>query len=239
MDKTVIVILSTMRAGSTLLKSLLQEAEDVSRLPEMDFHEVSSPGEMEDLSDKPIVVLKKPPGYHAVRSYPYIPDWVDPKFIVLVRNVSQNLMSIKRMTLGPVAYYMPQFINRLFVESYWCRVYENILDHPRVGGERTTYVSYEELTKEPVKETKRLYEFIGSQRVRGTDQYQRKVRKFWSLANYSRYIDESTVKEPKPREVDPALRKVIEESERLSQVQSRLASLLKRRSGQVSSIRAE
>ena len=40
--KTVVLIMCSMRSGSTLLKALLAEADDVSHLPEVNYKEYSS-----------------------------------------------------------------------------------------------------------------------------------------------------------------------------------------------------
>ena len=69
-----------MRSGSTLLKALLAEAEDVSNLPEQNFQKFVGDAQAAEtiarLDEHPIIVLKRPGWYNEVGNYPRCPKWM-------------------------------------------------------------------------------------------------------------------------------------------------------------------
>ena len=66
MKKTLVLLIGSMRSGTTLLKALLAESPDVSHLPEIDYRKYRKYNkyraycEMYHLSKKRIIILKFP-----------------------------------------------------------------------------------------------------------------------------------------------------------------------------------
>lgn len=175
-QKTYVFILSTMRSGSTLLKALLGEASDVSNIPEFNFHKIKEAKhirELHRLSEEPILVLKKPAWFYEAYYYPKIPRVKNWRIIVLTRDVHHVVDSLRRMSFGKLEPYFPGFIDHWFANEYWSRVYRRI--HRKFGPQRNNpqvaWVRYEDLIRNPIEETQRLYQFIGSDKMDGTESY--------------------------------------------------------------------
>ncbi len=174
--KTYVFILSTMRSGSTLLKALLAEAPDVSNIPEFNFHKIKEAKhirQLHKLSDHPILVLKKPAWFQEAYNYPKVPRVKNWRIIVLTRDVHHVVSSIRKMSFGGIEPVFPGFIDHWFANEYWSRVYRRI--HRKFGPQRNlpnvTWIRYEDLITDPLSETKRLFEFIGSEKTEGTNRY--------------------------------------------------------------------
>ena len=227
-DKTVVLILSTMRAGSTLLKSLLGSATDVSNLPEVNFQRYRRPDgyqRMSELSEEPILVLKHPAWVYEVRTYPRLPPYPRLKKIVLTRDVYDTVSSIRRMLFGRTARFLQYFGNRLWAEKYWCAVYENLLSLDIENSTHTTWVRYEDLLLNPVQETERLFQFIGSQQKEGISSYRKPEKHTWKWGqdDGSERIRTLEVQPPRSGTYDNhKLLRVIENSPRISALRSRL-----------------
>jgi len=97
-NKTIVFIISTMRSGSTLLKSLLANAPDTSHLAEVDFqkYDHTNSWKLKTLSNANILILKKPAPFDQ-QNYPLIPPVKKQKKIILVRDVYETVESIKTM----------------------------------------------------------------------------------------------------------------------------------------------
>lgn len=173
MDKQVVLILSSMRAGSTLLKALLAEAPDVSHLPEVDFQRYCDPANWEGLaalSDRRILVLKKP-AWLADAAYPGVTPFEGVKKVVLIRNPYDTVGSLRRMLQLNRPAEVGRYPFPVLVEDYWCRVYENIAANPCLAGDTTALVGYEDLVMDPVRVTRGLFRFIESQQQDGVRTY--------------------------------------------------------------------
>lgn len=162
--KTRVAIASTMRAGSTLLKSLLAEAPDVAWSPERPF-DAPAAGEPE-----PILLFKRPAQIVEAWSYPQIPDTTD-YVIFLVRPLSQFVESFR---------YMEAMLDRTPMREkdligYYCQVTENMLAWHRHDMRhhcpRSRIVDYVDLVHHPKRVTCELLAWIGSQAGRGYDRY--------------------------------------------------------------------
>lgn len=170
--RQIVFVLSSMRAGSTLFKSLIGEAEDVSLLDEFNFltYEPKDKylfyGLVCSLADEKIILLKKPYnnnrdklGNYGRAIYP------DTKKIVLYRDPYATLCSLKAL--------QQKRYNRSFTENeglaYWCDTYEGILRNTR--DDDVQFVSYEELTTKPVAITAAIFSFIGSSHKEGVSNY--------------------------------------------------------------------
>ena len=171
--RTVVTILSTMRSGSTLLKALLAEAEDVSSLPEVSFQRYArssdAMSEISRLDASPIIVLKRPAWYHDAGSYPRLPRIDGLKRIVLIRDAYETVRSLKKMTLRSAQSWLGGLTNGWLI-NYWRCVVERI-SLLADGNEHTHVVRYEELVAEPVRTTAHLFAFIGSAQQTGVDEY--------------------------------------------------------------------
>ncbi len=173
--KQFVIVLSSMRSGSTLLKALLAEAPDIEQIPEADFQ---IPGNryyvysrLSKLSDFPIVVLKHPANYFDFREYPCLPKG-EYKLIRLVRNPVDTILSLQKMN--------EKLDEDKSVEDlidYWCTTYERLaqVSHPQL-----TDVVYETLVAHPITVTEHLFRFIGSVQQEGVDRYSRPQTYEWT-----------------------------------------------------------
>ncbi|OAV43688.1 sulfotransferase [Lewinella sp. 4G2] len=173
--KQFVFIASAQRSGSTLLKALLAVAPDVSHLSEVPFHYYHhfTAWQLKALSDKPILVLKKP-SWAGEKNYPTIPPVGEHQVILLIRHPYETLISTGKMYAALQPDFWERWNYHRLLYEYWLPTYESILTHRLVGMPHTTIVRYEELTEDPIAETQRLYQFIGSRRTEGTDTYQKR-----------------------------------------------------------------
>ena len=173
-NKKVICIASSMRSGSTLLKALLATREDVSDLQEKSFKYLNKP---ENLSNKPIVVLKSP-AYYNQYSYPDIPAAANIKKIILVRNPYDTILSLHKMNLV-TNIELALGMNEEKLLKYWHMVYRNILEKISLTDINVLLVRYEELVRFPMEETERIFCFIQSENRKGTMEYKKPQNYEW------------------------------------------------------------
>ena len=124
-EPSLVVIASTMRSGSTLLKALLAEAEDVLSLPETNFQNPRIVGrviEQHVANDPPIKLLKKPCWYQETKSYPRLPVEPGTKTVALVRDVYDTVVSLRKMTFRWFAPAFAPMVTSWLGRSYWTRV---------------------------------------------------------------------------------------------------------------------
>jgi hypothetical protein len=173
-NRQVVVLLSTMRAGSTLLKALLAEADDVSNLPEINFQRFRSRTrawqQIAALHHARILLLKRPAWYHEVLSYPRLPAVASVKAIILVRDAYATIVSLRRMTFGQCATPMAPLVNGYMVQ-YWARVTERLVHLDDALGDKAHLVRYEDVVTAPRETTRTLFTFIGSCRTMGVESY--------------------------------------------------------------------
>lgn len=174
-DQSIAVIASTMRSGSTLLKALLAEAADISNLPETNFqtyHRQPNAAEhLRRLDAHPILVLKRPCWFQEVRSYPRLPNVADVKTILLVRDVYETVVSLRKMAFRKLAGVLGPWSNRFLVQHYWANVMRRIQEVQHQHPESTLLVRYEDLVTDPISTTAQLFAFLGSQQSVGIDTY--------------------------------------------------------------------
>lgn len=175
-----VFILSTMRSGSTLLKSLLAVPEETSHLPEVHFHKYKwlQQFRLKALSEKSIIVLKKP-SWVGEKNYPTLPDFLDSKKIILIRHPYETIVSIRKMKKD----IDPQ--NKLDWDdttllAYWNETYENLL---KSATSTDLIIRYEELVENPIDVTSELFEFIGLSNQEGVDSYKPPTKYSWSWHN--------------------------------------------------------
>ncbi len=224
----VVLILSTMRSGSTLLKALLATAPDVSDLPEINFQRYRGPNgwqNMTALSDEPIVVLKHPAWFWEVKNYPRLPPFPQIKKIVLYRDAYQTVTSLQRMIAGRFADRFCSVGVHLLAERYWCAVNERLCQPDIVEDPNTTWLRYEDLLQQPVAYTEQLFRFMGSSRKEGTDSYNRPEKHGWKWGqdDGSHKIRALQVQPPTPLNYDNTkLLNIIENSPRIKNLRHRL-----------------
>lgn len=164
-----------MRSGSTLLKALLAEADDVSNLPESNFQKFSGKSNarplIELLADESIILMKRPAWYTECRSYPRLPDVSHLKIILLTRDVYDTVQSCRKMTFWKAQGLASSFADHWLVNRYWCSITKSLLRCFEDESLDTTLIRYEDLTEQPIEETRRLFQFIGSQQAEGVDTY--------------------------------------------------------------------
>lgn len=169
----VILVLSSMRSGSTLLKSLMGQGEDVSQLDEFHYIPYANHNKyffyylVSHLSDKPIIVLKKPFNNVAVHLPLYGKTPLSNTLkIVLYRHPYETLISLKALQRRK---HYGEFSDEQCV-SYWADTYAAIFDN--VDTDRDTlFVRYESLTEHTEYVTERIFKFIGSTHAGGAKGY--------------------------------------------------------------------
>ena len=165
--RNVVCLVSSMRAGSTLMKALLGQADDVSHLPEYDFSTLNSFSRnracyiLMKLAPEKHLILKKP-RWFSEKSYPSVPP-LDCKVIVLFRDMPGVVNSLMKR--------WPDLSMEDAI-AYWQETYSSILENLKpFPQERVHYTSYQDLLKNPKEATAKLFQFIGSQQSTGVLEY--------------------------------------------------------------------
>ncbi|MDA8528251.1 sulfotransferase [Opitutaceae bacterium] len=181
--KTIGVLLSTMRSGSTLLKALLAQAPDISDLPETDFQRYVAPAqrtELEGLSDERILLLKRPGWFNDIGRYPRLPDHPNVRAIALVRDTYAFGLSARKMAFRHVPFLQRSGLgNRFLVERYWRGVNQRLLDLSRENEVPTLLVRYEDVLTDPIGQTAAMFKFLGSSQTAGVETYSRPQGYSW------------------------------------------------------------
>lgn len=166
--KKIVLILSSMRSGSTLLKALLGEAEDTCHINEFDFQKNQS--KYITYFDiyrftflYPIAILKQPSNYDNFKSYPNYPN-IPHKKIILVRSPLYTINSLINMNT-----VLKNHKTLSFLMEYWANTYINLFKYTEDSN--STEVHYHTLTHNPKKITQNLFSFIGSSQKNGTETY--------------------------------------------------------------------
>jgi hypothetical protein len=234
-----VVIASTMRSGSTLLKALLANAPDISNLPEVNFQRWNAPRfavtvdeipQLARLASERIVVLKRPAWYHEGGRYPRFPAIPGTKAILLVREPYDTVQSLRKMVFGFAERVMSPWVDRWLLKRYWQPVTETLLELGSQGKDEYHLVSYEALVRQPTLVTRGLFRFVGSQQLQGCDTYQppRGRRWRWGTDDNSVKIRSLQVKPPRPTVGGPENRRLqdwIDGDPTIQQVLARLKQL--------------
>ena len=234
----IVCVASTMRSGSTLLKALLAEAEDVSNLPEQNFqkfaagdHAAKSAHTAEAiarLDEHPIIVLKRPGWYNEVKTYPRLPNVEGLKTIVLIRDCYDTVESLRKMTFRKLSGLVSRFTNGWLAKHYWAGMTRSLLERHDDPSHETLLVRYEDLTARPLEETARMFDFIGSAQKTGVDSYSKPedFRWRWGSDDNSDNIKSLTVQaRPAKPQTNIALVKMIETNEQIKQLRKRAGYL--------------
>lgn len=199
--KQIIVELSTMRSGSTLLKALLGSAPDISSLPEIDFQKYQGPNateEMGALSEKRIVILKRPAWFNEGARYPRLPKAENVKRIILTRDVATNLISLRKMAFRKAEPFIPNWMDIVIANLYWAKVYGSLLEKFPASDPQNFWIRYEDLVSDPITWTAKLYAFVGSTKTEGIDSYAKPKHKWeWGTDDGGDKIKSLQVQAPK------------------------------------------
>lgn len=212
---SIVVIASTMRSGSTLLKALLAEADDVLNLPETNFQKQKTVDQLiadHDPSLPPIKVLKKPAWYQESRTYPRLPQVENLKTIALVRDVCETVISLRKMTFRWLASLAAPCVTGWLAKKYWVNVTGTLVKLAEQRPDDVRLVRYEDLVADPIAKTRELYQFIGSSRSEGTKSYSPPTNYSWKWGS-----DDGS-QNIKSLEVQPPRAKAIEEARLLNLV---------------------
>ncbi|GEM_PF-135052 len=209
--KKIVLIMSSMRSGSTLLKALLAEAEGVSHLPEIDYTKFGGNAyhvyrKAYFLSGKRIVVLKYPGATTKLS-----PKLDRIKIVVLVRDVYEVIQSLLRRHKDTE---LKHWTKTDWVK-YWCQVYQRILTSVDSMNADVCFVRYEDLIRDPKMITKKLFSFLGSKTKTGVDHYQR-PKNFdweWGSDDGGEKIKKLQIVQERSPESDVELQNIIEDSE--------------------------
>lgn len=221
--KMIVYITCTMRSGSTLLKSLLANAPDVSHLPEIDFQKyVTRRYRLNTLSTKRIIVLKKPAPF-SDRTYPVFPQVKNFKIIILVRDVAEVTISIKKMLDSEYPQLAERWNNEALICDYWFNTYQQIIDKVHFPSDTVTLVRYEDLVANPIKETERLFKFIGSEQTEGVNTYAPPDKYEWKWGNDDggKKIKSLVVSPSREEHFDAEIHRIINSHDKISQLRSR------------------
>ena len=228
----IVCVASTMRSGSTLLKALLAESEDVSNLPEQNFQKFVGDDQAAEtiarLDEHPIIVLKRPGWYNETNSYPRIPSVEGLKTIVLIRDCYDTVESLRKMTFRRLSGLVSRFTNGWLAKHYWAGMTRSLLELHDDPTHETLLVRYEDLTARPLEETARMFDFIGSSQKMGVDSYSKPedFRWRWGSDDNSDNIKSLTVqaRTAKPQ-THQALVELIESNEQINQLRKRAGYL--------------
>ena len=230
-NKTIVLIISAMRSGSTLLKALLATAKDVSDLPEINFKDYCCPDTFQNifsLSEKNIIVLKHPAWFAEIKKYPVIPPFNNIKKIVMVRDVHDTVTSIKKMLDELALKNFRKFHkNRALAKSYWFKIYKNIYKKKLHLDKDTIFIKYEDLVNDPVTITKTLFSFIGSSQKEGVDSYNKPqdYKWKWFYDDGGEKIKTLKVQKNNNKHDDKKLLKIINTSKKISRMRKLLGYL--------------
>lgn len=182
--KTLVFIISTMRSGSTLVKSLLAQAPDTSHLPEVDFQKYAQGNawKLKTLSPANIIILKKPAAFEQ-KNYPKIPTFKGSKNIILVRDVYETVVSTKKMIQSTYPSLDATWPYEKLINEYWYTTYHNIINKIQYPNEQTILVRYEDVLKNPIVITQQIFQFIGSIQKEGVENYTPPNTYKWSWGN--------------------------------------------------------
>jgi Sulfotransferase family len=174
--KTIVLMFSSMRAGSTLLKALLAEAPDVSHLSERDYRDHFYDGNkysfyrrIYNQAEQRIILLKKPHWFGDADEVRKVPDLDSVKIVVLVRDVLDVVRSIERMPEP----FKNHESDRSFFVNYWYDAYRTILDSVSIVPQDFRVVRYEDLLQKPIEITQQLFQFLGSAQRAGVRSYRK------------------------------------------------------------------
>ena len=222
-QKTVAVVLSPMRSGSTLLKALLAVPADVSNLPETNFQRFATGADprLARMAPEPILVLKRPCWFTEIGSYPKIPSGPNVRRIILARDCYEVVSSVKRMALRGFHPFIGWMFDDYLINHYWAGVYDRLT---QMTGPDTHLVRYEDLVENPIEHTAALFQFIGSTHTEGIDGYNPPGDYSWKWGQddgSDRIKSLKVCSRKKPR-VDHRLLRRIARSSRVAEIQARL-----------------
>ena len=145
--------------------------------------------------------------------------------IVLVRDVYDTTMSIRRMIFKGAERFLRNIGNRFWAEYYWCTVHENLLALDILDSAHTTWVRYEDMVGTPKETTQRLFDFVGSCQKTGVNAYNPPEDREWKWGedDGGRKIRSLKVHSPPPSAFNNTyLLRVIHNSERILSLRKRL-----------------
>lgn len=176
----VVCIMSSMRSGSTLLKSLIATAPDTSDLPEINFIEYKwyNRWKINLLSKADIIVMKYPRAFHHIK-YPVLPKIGGLKKIFLVRDVFGTVQSLDKMLRLPNVTIDKKWTLKELANTYWYETNANLIKLLEENGNDLLLVRYEDLISNPIATTKIVFEFIGSKQLKGVDTYSKPENYEW------------------------------------------------------------
>lgn len=220
--KTLVLILCTMRSGSTLLKAMLGTAPDVSRLSEVQFHQLRTNkfdfyNQFASVAPEPIIVLKHPVWFTDSIGGFAVPTLSRIRVISLVRDCYPTLCSIKAMP------GCGERSNHDLI-AYWLRCTSHIVTKYGEAGAHGRCVRYEDLIADPVGVSLDLFQFIGSKMRKGVKEYVAPASGDWRWGgdDGSDKIRSRVVQPARALAHAPALMTLIESNPRVAELRARL-----------------
>lgn len=224
--RSLVLIICTMRSGSTLLKAILGAAPDVSHLPEVPFHQLRTNDfdfytRFCTLAPEPIVVLKHPLWFTDVILEFTVPRLRRVRVIALVRDCYPTLCSIKAMPGDDTP-------DDATLVEYWLRSTTAIVHKATSAGARGLVLRYEDLAAQPLEVSAALFRFIGSRKRDGLRQYTPPSTGEWRWGtdDGSANIRSGEVRPPADHDGDAALLARIEADERVARLRARLGYMV-------------
>ena len=116
-------------------------------------------------------MLKKP-SWPGESDYPSIPPVGDHRIVVLIRHPYETLVSTGKMYEALESDFWSRWSYETMLYDYWLPTYERMIARGIPDLPNSFTVRYEDLTAHPKQETKKLFKFIQSSRIDGTDTYE-------------------------------------------------------------------
>ena len=220
--KKVVLIVSPTRSGSTLLKALLANSEEISHIDEFNFQRGARSwyrgyAHIARLSRRPILVLKRPGWFNELDTYPRLPKYPH-KVVLLYREPLPTILSIKKMPKN-----CPLLTDEELL-TYWCQIYENAFSILDPGSSNVTLVRYSDLVSHPVDCQRKLFRWIGTSRYEAKATYGTPESGGWSWQkdDADETIKSGAVRSHRPAS-DPTLEAMITRSARVRAIENVLA----------------
>lgn len=165
-NKKYIYVLSSMRSGSTLLKSLLSTRKEIVDLPEIPVNLID---EIASFVKEDMVLIKRPRNYFNTK-YPYFEFKPKSKIIILVRTPYDTVLSLHKMNLEN-SFVDIQYYNEQYLIDYWISTYEALYKSIDLKSKNVLLVHYEDLISKPIRTTEEIFKFLEVSDTKGTDTY--------------------------------------------------------------------
>lgn len=157
----IVYVLSCMRSGSSLLKSLLQSNLELDYHKEINVYNNGDRfytyGVLADNQTNGWVIAKKPSSFRDFNSYPNLHLFGREKFIVLFRDPNEIFHSVRNMRED-----VNKPLSDEAIIDYIQKTTQNLIEFVDANVDQTFVTYYDNLVNNPELELKRIMEFLGN-----------------------------------------------------------------------------